>query len=127
MKELSVPHKQSLDLKELGFDESCFGFYLENGEWRPSSYSYAETEYPHNFVWPYITAPTYSQVFDWFRKMHNLHAHVKPYKHNKYELRIHKPSESEADWEQWSSLPYDSHREAEIECIDRMIEIIKNI
>ena len=28
-----VPHQESLELKELGFDEPCFGFYLETKKW----------------------------------------------------------------------------------------------
>jgi hypothetical protein len=48
MKELFVPHKQSLVLTELGFNEPCFSFYLENGTRVPASYSLEGTVYPSN-------------------------------------------------------------------------------
>lgn len=114
MKGLFVKKKQAKMLKKLGFDRP---FLLKFWTQEKNNEVYIIHENGR---------PTYSQVFDWFREVHNLHGHVKPFKCNKYELRIHKPSEIEDEWEQWGSTPYDSHREAEIECIERMIEIIKN-
>ena len=71
-----VPYQESLELKELGFDEPCFGYYTEDKMWRPASYSYEGTEYPWNSVWPYTTAPTFSQAFRWFREKYGLYSWI---------------------------------------------------
>ena len=43
-----VNYEQALALKELGFNESCFGYYIETKEWIPASYSQKGTIYPSN-------------------------------------------------------------------------------
>lgn len=79
MKHLFVPYETALKLKEKGFDERCFGHYVEpclihllNDE-----ALFVETAIlkPKNFV--IINAPLYQQVIDWFREKHNLHFEIK--------------------------------------------------
>jgi hypothetical protein len=71
-----VPYELALALKELGFDEPCFGFYYMKeinlfesckiNERRNSSYvkDYMDKED--------CSAPTFSQAFRWFRENHGL-------------------------------------------------------
>lgn len=60
-----VPYEQALILKELGFDEPCFGYYSE-GELILNSHT---NNHMQRFRY---SAPTFSQAFRWFREKHNL-------------------------------------------------------
>lgn len=74
MKHLFVPYEIALKLKEKGFDEPCFGYFIENSP----NYVYHDTI--HSNVWNNFTgatqpesidklkAPLYQQVIDWFRE-----------------------------------------------------------
>jgi hypothetical protein len=63
-----VEYTEALELKQLGFDEPCFGYwYTEQEEFKKidiqlSSIGFLEGE-PD-----YILASTYQQAFKWFRK-----------------------------------------------------------
>jgi hypothetical protein len=64
-----IPYQEAFELKELGFDEPCFGYYL----CKNSAFG-VELELTTNWIdlLPYDSssckAPTYSQAFKWFRK-----------------------------------------------------------
>ena len=70
-----VPYEQALALKELGFDEPCFGFYDSLGlrvSRSPRSNGnrnswFVESDKTND---PKISAPTFSQAFRWFRDKH---------------------------------------------------------
>jgi hypothetical protein len=64
-----VPYEESLALKELGFDEPCFGYYGENQEliWKSGYAPWVNSE--RNLVDNHFaTAPTFSQAFRWLYK-----------------------------------------------------------
>ena len=67
MKEQFVTYEIALKLKELGFDEECFGLYKNKILFR-----YYET-----FTWNdfsnSIKAPLWQQVIDWLREEHGIH------------------------------------------------------
>ena len=81
-----VPYEPSLSLKELGFDEPCFAWYAETKNLQISPDVYKKwTSKPCNnsniiivFNSDCVTAPTYSQVFRWFREKYNIHYAMKP-------------------------------------------------
>ena len=117
-----INYEIELALKELGFDEPCFGYYTEDKMWRPASYSYEGTEYPWNSVWPYTTAPTFSQAFRWFREKHNLKGHIEAVEY----------LDETPDTYHWCVFDkfnsgYDqlTYEEAELECLKKLIEIVK--
>lgn len=62
-----VSYEEALELKQLGFDEPCFGYYFHNNinvvEFNPNG-----IPFKHNNSNSRISAPTYSQAFRWFRK-----------------------------------------------------------
>jgi len=64
-----VPYEQALILKELGFDEPCFGLFIRDK-------SLLVKEMPNQneceIYFGGILAPTFSQAFRWFRDKHNL-------------------------------------------------------
>jgi hypothetical protein len=124
-----VPYKESLDLKELGFDEPCFGFYkLDNID---VYYDTILQGNKHKFrsntelnfygdLKEKISAPTFSQAFRWFREKYGVKFHIR-----------------EDIWNHWCYLnilsseeyvimgEYKSYEEAELECLRKLIEITK--
>lgn len=67
-----VLYPEALELKNLGFDEECFGFF-ENGVF---IYWYGSKQEPELLL--NCTTPTYSQVFRWFRDKHGLYINRQP-------------------------------------------------
>ncbi len=131
---LFVPQDLSFELKELGFDEPCFAFYIETKELVYASCSIEDNLYPNNsyLLSDWISAPTFSQAFNWFRTKYNLHGlvdiiYVNPshwyyrverlYTKDDYDYLYH----SEDD-----QLEFETYEEAELECLRKLIEIIKN-
>ena len=88
MKDLFIPYEFALEMKQLGFDELCFSMWtkglseFEYGDMMlPRIYSSGfrldDTQSCKGYVNNHnngfgISAPLYSQCFDWFRKEHNL-------------------------------------------------------
>ena len=118
-----IPYEQALALKELGFNEPCFGYYIETKEWIPASYSFEGTEYPFNSIWPYPTSPTYSQAFRWFREKHNLYPSIISYDTDNHIFTIVGENLYESDDEQDN---FDTPEEAELACLKKLIQIVKN-
>ena len=134
MKHEFVNYNQALKLKELGFDESCFGHYDLNGlqvithHWYPQNKN-SSFPLPHTTNNPKISAPTFSQAFRWFRDTHNMFHEIQidrttepkfcyavfHYEHygNHEEIRI-------GEW----SL-YRTYEDAELACLENLIEVVE--
>jgi hypothetical protein len=133
MKEYFVNYNQALALKELGFDEPCWCYFVNDvffDSMFPKDYDYFEHM---NKKMEYTLAPLKSQVFKWFRNDHKLESniifHECYYEHgdkNVYEVNI----ESSVDYNvQLHITPiegFKNYEEAESVCIDNLIELIKN-
>lgn len=128
-----VNYNQALKLKELGFDEPCFGFYqLEYGEIRPimvdDDEQYRLTGYRtcKNSEIPkhYTSTPTFSQVFRWFREKYNLYHTID--KQGYWFFQIKKDEGFGDLTEVIVSYDYNSYEEAELTCLDKLIEIVEN-
>jgi len=112
-----VPHQESLELEEIGFNEPCFG-YWKSKNWliqektRTDGYTHADQE---------CLAPTYSQAFRFFREKHNISSWI--YNSDMINFfytilqggRIVKANNS-----------YESYEEAELEYLKKLIEIVKD-
>ena len=61
-----VPYEQALALKELGFDEPCFGLYA------PPCKTISLHHYGLLTAKEQISAPLYQQAFRWFEKTYGL-------------------------------------------------------
>jgi hypothetical protein len=122
MKKEFVTYEQALALKELRFEEPCFG-YWKSKNWiiqektRTDGYTHADQE---------CSAPLYQQAFRWFREKYKLHSYIQ----SDYSWNI-----SGGIWDlngykdlryDWDSEPYATYEEAESACLDKLIEIIKN-
>ena len=114
---LFVTYEQALALKELGFDEPCFGTWDRPDKLWTGNPVNGVLDIPEDI----ILAPLYQQAFRWFRE--------------KYNMRV---------WVEWGSeylccamIQHSSgmkesidccsnNEEAEQACLDKLIEICKN-
>ena len=129
-----VNYNQALKLKPLGFDEPCFGFYqLEYGEIRPimvdDDEQYRLTGYRtcKNSEIPnhYTSAPTFSQCFRWFREKYNLYHTID--KQGYWFFQIKKDEGFGDLTEVIVTYDYNSYEEAELACLDKLIEVVEQI
>ena len=112
-----IPYEQALELKELGFDEQCLAYYLADTLFTSNDIVYNSTDIP------VIKAPLYQQVFRWFREKHNLKSWVQEHTADTfiYEIRPHVLTQ----YKQGETYVYNNYEEAELECLKKLIEIIK--
>ena len=122
MNEEFIPYEQARELKQLGFDEPCFGFYDES-LYFPNNENQYGTFCNQPLDVPSCSAPLYQQAFRWFREKHNLKSWVE--QHTKdtfiYEIRPHKSS----DYEVSDIYVYKTYQETELACLKKLIEIVK--
>jgi hypothetical protein len=136
-----VPYEQALALKELGFDEPCFGLY-ENGKLgysfstsqgiiTPISYRTNSKFVEHILTKEDCTAPTFSQAFRFFRENHDLQCWPEVTGSNRYSCRYDGNDETGKRWVGYlkdyngQSVLYSKYEEAELECLKKLIEIVK--
>ncbi len=123
MKKEFLPHQQSLDLEELGFDEECLGYHLcENSAL--GVYLEIITEWIDLF--PYDSssckAPTFSQAFRWFREKYGLNSFVYHYGENGILDTIYFAYNIN---DNLYAFDFRTYEEAELECIKKLIELCK--
>ena len=87
-----IPYEQALALKELGFDEQCFGYYytLNGKDWKfadDKQYDSLDEFYNIGSMCT-ILAPLYQQVFRWFRENHSLFPYVEYFLEEKFDYVI---------------------------------------
>lgn len=112
-----VPYEEALALKELGFDEPCFAIYVDKQLQINATYQ------NHLEFKGWVAAPTFSQAFRWFREKHSLHSNVKCINttyNNHFRFEIESNSET-----LYCRNLFDTHEEAELACLRKLIEIVK--
>jgi hypothetical protein len=122
-----IPYEQALELKELGFDETCIMAYyhlLSEDKKDKLFMRYNDNKTNSDNA---ISAPLYQQCFRWFRKKYKLDFYIRnsesgcgfggvtTHKSNFFFLYI-----SNGYWK------FNSYEEAELECLKKLIEIIKS-
>lgn len=112
-----IPHEQALALKELGFDELCLMWYNKtelvfNYNKNTESWQSKNT----------CSAPLYQQAFRWFRDKYNLMIPIYKDDIGQYYFSIPN-SDRLLDTTNYCS---ESYEEAELECLKKLIEIVKN-
>ena len=126
-----VPYEIALALKELGFDEPCFAIYYQgkfmNGKIEHYVWNLVnsiKTNTDTNSI-DIVTAPLYQQAFRWLRKKYKLDGWVVPYfslDGKKYSyLILNEKMRSLED-----ELNVGNYEEAELECLKKLIEVVKN-
>ena len=118
-----IPYEQALALKELGFDEPCFGYYYSMDNKKVGLEMYIDVQ--HQDIY-FVQALLHQQAFRWFREKYNLFGYSYPNDYQMYGYRIVelKSSENKELIYDWGTL--NTHEEAELECLKKLIEIVKN-
>lgn len=133
-----IPYEQALALKELGFDEPCFGYYIESGIWMPAPYLKEGHMLPKNtdLLPEWCSAPTFSQAFRWFREKCGYDVHIRgTIFRASYVIGIPKEIYIESadgypvvvSWDYIIDKTGERkiYEEAELECLNKLIEIVK--
>jgi hypothetical protein len=126
-----IPYEQALDLEELGFNEPCFGYYIGLGDNKETPFKLIQIQSEKeqfNWVDNVCHAPLYQQAFRWFREKHKLYHTInmfgdwdKPqYSYLVSGRTMNNPAHM------WYFEDKDSHEEAELACLKKLIEIVKN-
>ena len=116
-----IPYEQALALKELGFDEKCLSYPMSNTDVSGRTWTSV------------IVAPLYQQAFRWFREKHQKNIiifsdgcqwtfdlrWVDEDSLDKYPTIQFPRREVGREW-------FDTYEEAELECLKKLIEIVKN-
>jgi hypothetical protein len=119
-----IPYEQALELKELGFDEACLSYYGVNQELIFTSIISQNT----NSFWlanpnTIISAPLYQQAFRWFREKHNLLYTIEEVWEEDTEYYVVEiTTHNRVD----DFLQECTYEEAELACLKKLIEIVKN-
>lgn len=117
-----IPYEESLALKKLGFDEPCFGMY---GQSNQDLYTVYKKEFDAVDILHFIKAPLYQQAFKWFREKYKLEMiRISPLDIITYYL-----TNNNTPIEQNGKIFFitgDYLEEAELACLKKLIEIVKN-
>jgi hypothetical protein len=128
-----VTYELALRMKQLGFDETCFGCYTKDKE---LSYDYSDNRGEGHYFQD-CTAPTFSQAFRWFRDKYNIFPEIvtdcttEPkfcYTYTRFFGNQNDLSSEEWGWENnigQYSLLHRIYEEAELACLEKLIEIIE--
>jgi hypothetical protein len=123
MKKEFIPYEQALALKELKFDEPCLGWWSTT---TPNIELMIEEVFPGEFKTSTLLAPLYQQAFRWFRKKYNrLHTVNIDLSNNLkdkvfvYTIEDHLGSIVDRSEE------FNTYEEAELACLIKLIEIVK--
>jgi hypothetical protein len=115
-----VPYQQAVSLKELGFDEPCFGYYytLNGKDWKFAEKSeYYRLDDEINIGGKFsLLAPLYQQCWRWFREKYQLDNAIMK---DKFII------ETDGDLPKWY-YGFHTYEEAELACLKKLIEIIKD-
>ncbi len=125
MEDQFIPYELALQLKELGFNESCFGIFQDKIFLNYNQINISLLR-QLNLIGDDCLAPIWQQAFDWFRHVHYLPSCLEPYISTK------------SDWEdeleyipkiytlngkiQLECMVYE---EARLACLEKLIELIK--
>lgn len=126
MTDLFVPYQESLELKELGFDEPCFGLFTRLNIELLVKEMPNQQECEQYFGG--ILAPTFSQAFKFFREKYKLHSRVdiQDVELDWYDYEILEVREGDYNNDLHKDMNFKSYEEAELECLRKLIEICKN-
>jgi hypothetical protein len=130
MESLFVPYEIALSLKELGFDkEICFGRWTTY----PDGEGFLDTT-KHSIYQGrddlnrQCLAPLYQQAFSFFREKYNLDSFVKHLYKSTIKVGYYFGIDEYNGIEFQMELDgyYETYEEAELECLKKLISIVKN-
>ena len=129
-----VPYELAVKLKELGFDEPCFRLYKNIKEYKEriaggdliTNTNLLKFENSN-----YCASPTFSQAFRWFREEHYLISSIYQLSVNvktglsSFEYMIDKLNNLGLS-QFIEDFPYNTYEEAELACLENLIEIVES-
>jgi len=118
-----IPYEQALALKELGFNEQCIATYDEDKEFELQDFEQNYNTFPSHI----IAAPLYQQAFRWFREKYKFHVEIRSYTAKYFTIIIQELKDIVIYLEYGGiDLKFNTYEEAELECLKKLIEIVKN-
>ena len=139
-----VPYEQALALKELGFDEPCLLFIqyssgtdvytrkkFKNSIWLGNGYDAEIDDKKIKYKFPKhseqssgtLGIPLYQQAFKWFREKYGIVAYTEAFQGGVYDYVL---SADEFELEDFGDGYFNTYQEAELACLKKLIEIVKN-
>ena len=134
MESLFINYDQALALKELHFDEPCLAIFTNrytNGETYPKAVGQHEgsnisgdknSDFDGQSFW-YVTAPTFSQAFKFFRDKYRLDGKPEYFLNDWYCFIINDMEGKDTSRRLFTE--FTSYEEAELQCLKKLIEIAK--
>jgi hypothetical protein len=127
-----IPYEQALALKELDFDEKCLAFYDGKGDSniyfnnkRDASGDYIPFIKHERLTW--FGAPLYQQAFRWFREKYRDDFYTNKWIDDKYWYHVPAVFNDRGfDEVREYREPFDTYEEAELACLIKLIELVKN-
>jgi len=122
MTEEFIPYTEALALKELGFDEPCFGYFsyeelIIEGRYKNSEHGRS------------ISSPLYQQAFRWLLDKHHLYGIVIPTVTMDWTFKTMAVAQDMVEvppYNHVDAYDYSRREEAELACLIKLIEIVKN-
>jgi hypothetical protein len=125
-----IPYEQALALKELSFDEPCFKGYTEEYKTLIAfSNTHTNTSVRNTLPTKPFTAPLYQQAFRWFREKYGLFVapNAISYENGPY-LWFFEVNSTILSFgiDLGETDDFENYEEAELACLIKLIEIVKN-
>jgi len=125
-----IPYEQAVAIKEIGFDEPCFGFYqVVKNDIETHAYFIEMISVTRNVLrYDDCVSPIKQQAFRWFRDKHNLFACIdlQCCTPSHWYIRIDNIVENDYLFHsEDSGLKWFTYEEAEAFAIEKLIEIVK--
>lgn len=124
-----VPFDRALKLQEIGFNEPCIAWYYGKDLWMVDQRESAPINYRTNPIrgGNGVLAPTFNQVFRWFREKHNLNIIDRVFHDSKIpETTYAKDVIRISDGRVFKMERLMSYEEAELACLDKLLKIIES-
>ena len=126
-----IPYEQALALKELGFDNTCHAYY---SQYRNKDIHLKDLGLCNRLgiSEENVLAPLYQQAFRWFREKYNLHQDISTFvwDYDKeqlgFSLRTYLNPLNTTTEKKVHPEVYETYEEAELACLIKLIEIVRN-
>jgi hypothetical protein len=126
---LFVPYQIALDMKSIGFNEPCFGFYYNFGKkfkiTTKIKNSNVSAKLSETTSTEFISAPLYQQAFKFFREKFNLLGYVSEATITKGKVYMFCCNKRNDTLFEDIDSDFNTYEEAELECLKKLIEIVK--
>jgi hypothetical protein len=122
-----VPYELALELKQLGFDEPCLSYFDSRLEQQLGNFDFTEIKvYKVYNESASVLVPTFSQAFRWFRNNYRLNTQIAFCEYsvsseNAWKFTLDNPTNVQI----WNGK-FSTYEEAELECLKKLIKIVKN-